>query len=60
MTSGDPVLTALARDIGLEWPAGLEEWEDRVRSMLDPEDDAQYMEARMGFGHGPGDAASNQ
>ena len=57
MTTDDAALLALVRDLGLEWPAGLDEWEERLRRVLDPEVYAQYMEARMGFGPGPGGPA---
>jgi SAM-dependent methyltransferase len=53
MASDDTALNDLVRDVGLEWPAGLAGWEERLREVLEPELYAQYMEARMGFGTGP-------
>ncbi|MFO0842325.1 MAG: class I SAM-dependent methyltransferase [Gemmataceae bacterium] len=45
----DPTLAELTSALGLERPPSTEAWEERLRTRLDPEVYAEYLEHRMGY-----------
>jgi SAM-dependent methyltransferase len=49
----DAALAELTACLGLEWPQGMDAWEERLRASLDAEVYAEYLEYRMGQAAGP-------
>ncbi len=54
----DADLASLVSALGLHAPAGVEEWEDRLRGRLDAEVYAAYLEFRYGYAREPGPDAN--